>query len=43
MKKIVFLILLSFATFAFSAQQNVVFETTKGKIEFKSKLWSKKL
>jgi len=35
MKKIVFLVLLSFATFAFSAQQNVVFETTKGKIEFK--------
>ncbi len=35
MKRIVFLVLLSFATFAFSAEQSVVFETTKGKIEFK--------
>jgi peptidylprolyl isomerase len=35
MKKIVFLVLLSFATFAFSVEQSVVFETTKGKIEFK--------
>jgi len=35
MKKIVFLVLLSFTTFAFSAEQNVVFETNKGKIEFR--------
>jgi len=35
MKKIVFLVLFSFATFAFSADTSVVFETTKGKIEFK--------
>ncbi|HIP29500.1 MAG TPA: peptidylprolyl isomerase [Sulfurospirillum arcachonense] len=35
MRKIVFLVLLSFTTLLFSAEQSVVFETTKGKIEFK--------
>ena len=35
MKKIVFLVLISFSTLLFSADTNVVFETTKGKIEFK--------
>ncbi len=35
MKKIVFLILLSFTTLAFSAEESVVFETNKGNIVFK--------
>ena len=35
MKKIVILVLLSFATLVFSAQNSVVFETNKGNIEFK--------
>jgi len=35
MKKIVFLVLISFSTLLFSADTNVVFETTKGKVEFK--------
>ncbi len=35
MNKIVFLVLVGFSTLLFSADTNVVFETTKGKIEFK--------
>ncbi len=35
MKKIVWLVLLSFSTLVFGADKSVVFETTKGKIEFK--------
>ena len=35
MKKIVFLVIMSFSTLLFSADTNVVFETTKGKVEFK--------
>ena len=35
MKKIVWLVLLSFSTLVFGADKSVVFETTKGNIEFK--------
>jgi len=35
MKKVLFLLLFSMSTLLFSAGANVVFETTKGKIEFK--------
>ena len=35
MKKIILLMMLSFATFAFSAETSVVFETNKGNIVFK--------
>ncbi len=35
MKKLVFLLLVSFSTLVFAADQNVVFETNKGNIEFK--------
>ena len=35
MKKVLLVLLLSLSTLLFSAEQSVVFETTKGKIEFK--------